>query len=142
MGKAPHATYALDVNGDINVSGAFRVNNTALANSWSAGTPTTNIFYNAGNVGIGATTTSDVDDNTAFALPTATLYVKGGATTGGTCNVVIRGGVAGQNNGKARLWLAGDSSHSSCIQSEHTGSGNSVLTFGTANGNVLPVERM
>ncbi len=141
IGVAP-ATYKLNVAGDVNCTGAFRVNNIAIANSWSAGTPTTNIYYNLGNVGIGATTTSDVDDNTAFAIPTATLYVKGGATAGGTCNVVIRGGVAGQNNGKARLWLSADASHSSYIESGHTGSGNTYLTFGTSIGNVLPVERM
>jgi hypothetical protein len=69
IGKAPHATYACDVLGDVNVSGAFRVNGTALANSWS--TSGTNIFYNSGNVGIGTTNTSDNDDNTTFALPTA-----------------------------------------------------------------------
>ena len=142
IGTTDTATYKLNVAGDINVSGAFRVGGTALANSWSAGTPTTNIYYNLGNVGIGATTTSDVDDNTAIAIPTARLYVRGGESAGGTCDVVIRGGVAGQNNGKARILLAGDSSHSSFIQSEHTGNGNTQLTFGTANGNTLPTERM
>jgi len=55
IGTAPHATYKLDVLGDINVSGAFRVGGVALANSWSAGTPSTNIYYNLGNVGIGTT---------------------------------------------------------------------------------------
>jgi hypothetical protein len=70
------------------------------------------------------------------------LYVKGGESAGGTCDVVIRGGVAGQNNGKTRLWFANDASHSAYIQGEHTGSGNTTLTFGTAIGNVLPAERM
>jgi hypothetical protein len=55
IATAPHATYKLDVLGDINCSGAFRVAGTAIANSWSAGTPTTNIYYNLGNVGIGTT---------------------------------------------------------------------------------------
>ena len=141
IGTAPHATYKLDVLGDINCSGAFRVGGVAQT-SWSVGTPSTNIYYNLGNVGIGATTTSDVDDNTSFAIPTATLFVKGGASASGTCDVVIRGGAAGSNNGKARLWLSADASHSSYIQSEHTGSGNTQLTFGTANGNALPTERM
>ena len=50
-----------------------------------------------GNVGIGTSATSDADDNATFAIPTATLYVKGGASAGGTCDVVIRGGsVAGE----------------------------------------------
>jgi hypothetical protein len=90
---------------------------------------------------VGATTTSDVDDNTSFAIPLAPLYVKGGATTGGTCDVVFRGGVAGQNNGKTKLWLASDASHSSYIQSEHIGGGATCLTIGTATGDILPRER-
>ena len=142
IATAPHATYKLDVLGDINVSGAYRVGGVAIANSWSVGSTATNIYYALGNVGIGTSTTSDVDDNLVFAIPTAKLYVKGGATTGGTCDVVIRGGVAGQNGGKSRLWLASDASHSSYIQSEHTGNGNTNLTFGTASGNALPAERM
>jgi hypothetical protein len=142
FGVAPSATYKVNVNGDINCSGAFRVNGVAIANSWSAGTPTTNIYYNLGNVGIGTTTTSDFDDNTTFAIPTARLYVRGGDSAGGTCDVVIKGGNVNGNNGKARLWLTGNNGHSSYIQSEHTGNGNSVLTFGTSSGNTLPTERM
>ena len=138
IGTVGHSTHRLDVNGSLNATSLF-VGGTAFTGSQWTGT--TNIYY-TGNVGIGATTTSDVDDNTAFAIPTASLFVKGGASAGGTCDVVIRGGVAGQNNGKARLWLAADASHSSYIQSEHTGNGNTQLTFGTANGNVLPAERM
>ncbi len=56
--------------------------------------------------------------------------------------MVIRGGVAGTENGKARLWLVSDASHSSYIQSHHTGSGNTFLSFGTSSGNALPTERM
>ena len=111
----------------------------------STGTITANggiIIPSGKYLSVGTTTTSDVDDNTSFAIPLATLYVKGGATTGGTCDVVIRGGVAGQNNGKAKLWLASDASHSSYIQSEHTGSGNTQLTFGVSSANALPTERM
>jgi len=95
-----------------------------------------------GNVGIGTTTTSDVTGNAAFAIPIASLFVKGAGTAGATCDVVIRGGLAGQNNGKAKLWLSADAGHSSYIQSEHTGSGNTQLTFGTSSGNALPTERM
>ncbi len=97
---------------------------------------------NDGSVLIGSSTNSCTDDNGNFAIPDAQLYIRGGVTTGGTCNVVIRGGIAGQNTGKARLCLLGDSSHVSYIQSEHTGSGNTQLTFGTAIGNALPTERM
>jgi hypothetical protein len=38
--------------------------------------------------------------------------------------------------------LSSDVSHSSYIQSQYTGSGNTQLTFGTTNGNALPIERM
>jgi hypothetical protein len=57
IAKAPHATYALDVLGDINVSGAFRINNTAITGSkWTNNTvDATKIYYNTGNVGIGTT---------------------------------------------------------------------------------------
>ena len=55
---------------------------------------------------------------------------------------VFRGGNAGQSGGKARLWLTSDAGHSSFIQSEHTGNGNTYLNFATANGNALPTERM
>jgi hypothetical protein len=142
IGTSPHATYKLDVNGTINATSVL-VGGAAISGSkWTNGATATNIYYASGNVGIGTSTTSDADDNATFAIPTATLYVKGGATTGGTCDVVIRGGVAGGDNGKARLWLAADASHSSYIQSHHTGSGNTTLTFGTASGNALPAERM
>ena len=38
--------------------------------------------------------------------------------------------------------MASDDSHSSYIQNEHIGSGNTQLTFGTSAGNVLPIQRM
>jgi hypothetical protein len=52
IAKAPHATYSLDVLGDINVSGVFRVGGVVLT-SWS--TSGTSIYYNGGNLGIGNT---------------------------------------------------------------------------------------
>jgi hypothetical protein len=56
IGTTPHATYKLDVLGDINVSGAFRINNNALVTNWLANTvDATKIYYNGGNVGIGNT---------------------------------------------------------------------------------------
>ena len=51
IGTTDTSTYKLNVAGDVNISGAFRVGGVALANSWSASG--TNIYYNAGNVGIG-----------------------------------------------------------------------------------------
>ena len=110
------------------------------SNQWTAGTGL--ISYNSGNVIIGTTTNSSDDGNTNFVIPDATLYVKGGAITGGTLDVVFRGGVAGQNGGKSKLWMTSDAGHSSYIQNEHTSSGNTILTFGTAASNALPVERM
>ena len=137
-------SYKLNIGGNVNIptGSSYMVNGVALSTSSTQWVGTTNIYYNSGNVGIGATTTSDVDDNVSFALPTARLYVRGGESVGGTCDVVIRGGVAGQANGKARLWLTSDAGHSSYIQSEHTVYGSTQLTFGTATTDSLPAERM
>jgi hypothetical protein len=140
FGVAPSATHKLNVLGSANVSGVYRINGSATC--WLPGATTTNIYYNLGNVSIGTTTTSDIDDNSTIAIPTARLNIRGGETTGGTCDVVIRGGVAGQINGKARLWLAGDASHASFIESEHVGAGSTQLWFATALANNLPTKRM
>jgi hypothetical protein len=145
------STGAITASGTISASGGLIVpsGNLLTANGGLTLGSTSLLTANNGMVipsgkylSVGATNTSDVDDNTNFAMPLATLYVKGGATTGGTCDVVIRGGVAGQNGGKVKLWFASDASHSSYIQSEHTGSGNTQLTFGTASGNALPTQQM
>jgi hypothetical protein len=59
--------YALDVTGDINITGSFRVNGTAFTSSSSQWTTNgTNIYYNSGNVGIGITNPSvrlDINGN-------------------------------------------------------------------------------
>jgi hypothetical protein len=55
---APHATYKLDVLGDINVSGVFRIGGvaTSAGSQWTNNTvDATKIYYNTGNVGIGNT---------------------------------------------------------------------------------------
>ena len=96
-----------------------------------------------GNLLVGTITESSVDNNSEIALPDARLYVRGAKTAAATTDIIFRGGLEGNNNGKVKIWLANDASYSSYIQSEHTGGGNTQLTFGTANGsNVLPDERM
>jgi len=50
----PNASYKLDVVGDINITGAYRVNGALFSGSkWTTATDTTRIFYSNGNVGIG-----------------------------------------------------------------------------------------
>ena len=140
IGTAPSATYKLDVNGSINAT-SLLINGTAVNQSqWI--TSGTRIYYNTGNVTIGTTTDSSDDGNVNIVTPDSTLYVRGSATASGQTNITFRGGLEGNSNGKVRIWLLNDAGHSSYIQSEHTGNGNTHLTFGTANGNFLPTEKM
>jgi hypothetical protein len=227
--------YALDVAGDINITGSFRVNGTAFSSSSSQWTTAgSNIHYNSGNIGIGTTvinekltisgtsgrhamfintttssssyvgfsnsandslaylgvdgigltnyvygaltlgtwkdkpilfttgstntekmridsngnvyigssTNSSDDNNASIAFPDSTFYVRGPRTAASTTNIVFRGGLEGNNNGKVRLWFASDAAHASYIENEHTTSGNTILMFGTSSGNALPTERM
>ena len=56
---------------------------------------------------------------------------------------MFRGGlITGTSGGKAKLWLLGDASNAAYIQGEHTGGGNTCLTFGTANRCYLPDQKM
>ncbi len=140
IGTAPSATYKLDVGGSINGT-SLLINGTAVNQSqWT--TSGTRIYYNTGNVTIGTTTDSSDDGNVNIVTPDSTLYVRGSATASGQTNITFRGGLEGNSNGKVRIWLLNDAGHSSYIQSEHTGNGNTHLTFGTANGNALPTEKM
>ena len=100
------------------------------------------VIDTANNVYIGASTNSSDDGNVNITTPDSTFYVRGARTAGATTNISFRGGLEGQNNGKVRIWLSSDAAHSSYIESHHTSSGNTQLTFGTANGNVTPTERM
>jgi len=140
IGTAPSATYKLDVGGSINAT-SLLISGTAINQSkWT--TSGTRIYYNIGNVTIGTTTDSSDDGNVNIVTPDSTLYVRGSATASGQTNITFRGGLEGNSNGKVRIWLLNDAGHSSYIQSEHTGNGNTHLTFGTANGNALPTEKM
>ena len=140
IGTAPSATYKLDVNGSINAT-SLLISGTAINQSkWT--TSGTRIYYNTGSVTIGTTTNSSDDGNINITTPDSTLYVRGSATASGQTNITFRGGLEGNSNGKVRIWLLNDAGHSSYIQSEHTGNGNTHLTFGTANGNALPTEKM
>jgi len=95
-----------------------------------------------GNVLIGSTTNSSDDGNTAFATPDSIFYVKAPNVSQGTANIYFRGGVAGGDNGRVKIWLSSDASHASYIENIHTGGGNTNLMFGTSSGNSLPIERM
>ena len=104
----------------------------------------TNVFNvsSGGNVIIGSAANSSDDNNPTITFPDSTFYVRGPRNVGSTTNITFRGGLEGNNNGKVKIWLASDTSHSSYIENEHVGSGNTDLMFGTSSGNTLPVERM
>jgi hypothetical protein len=57
IGTTDTSTYRLNVAGDVNCSGAFRVGGVAITggSKWTTATDTTRIYYNTGNVGIGTT---------------------------------------------------------------------------------------
>jgi hypothetical protein len=100
------------------------------------------VIDTANNVFIGASTNSSDDGNVNIAIPDSTFYVRGPRTIGSTTNISFRGGLEGNANGKVRIWLSSDAAHSSYIESHHTGSGFTTLSFGTSGGNALPTERM
>jgi hypothetical protein len=95
-----------------------------------------------GSVLIGSSTNSSDDGNVNITTPDSTFYVRGARTAGATTNISFRGGLEGNSGGKVRIWMSSDAAHSSYIETHHTGNGNTQLTFGTANGNVTPSERM
>ena len=82
IGKAPHATYACDVNGTINATSVLVGGNPVSGSKWTTATDTTRIYYNTGNVGIGNTN------------PTGTLCLGNSAVSGSDGFLLI-----GKNNG-------------------------------------------
>ena len=96
----------VDINGDINIGQgcSYRVNGIAQR-SWSAGTPSTNIFYNDGNVGIGTTNPTNklhiVNSSTGGNPDTGSisLYVYNPTNSAGQNSVIINR-VAGSASGK------------------------------------------
>jgi hypothetical protein len=64
---------------------------------------------------------------------------------GGTINNVklaLRNGTPGQAGGTSVLLIGGDNNHYSYIEAQHTGGGNTYLSFGTSTGAVNPTEKM
>jgi hypothetical protein len=53
LGKSPHATYTLDVNGTLNATSILMGGSTISGRKWTTATDAARIFYNTGNVGIG-----------------------------------------------------------------------------------------
>jgi hypothetical protein len=86
IGKSPHATYACDVSGDVNISGSFRINGSIISSTDSVWATTGTSIYNSntGNVGIGNTQPS-----------IAPLCVGNSVLSGSDGYIVI-----GKNNGE------------------------------------------
>ena len=94
------------------------------------------------NTIIGTSVNSSTNSDAPIQLPDAKLYVRGESTAASTTNILFRGGLSGSTNGKVRIWMTSDASHSSFIENVHTGSGNTQLSFGTAEGVALPTSKM
>jgi hypothetical protein len=98
IGKAPHATYACDVNGTLNATNILLGGSTITSSKWTAGTPSTNIYYNLGNVGIGTTDPL-----------TYKLNVNGNINTSGTLTTTGNMGVGTTDTATYKLNVNGNS---------------------------------
>jgi hypothetical protein len=95
VGIDPHSTYSIQSAGDINISGngRYRIGGSALGN-WLAGTPSTDIYYNLGNVGIGTSTVSTPLHIYNATSPTIRLE----ASTTGTPAIQLNRGTTSDGN--------------------------------------------
>jgi hypothetical protein len=143
-----YTTERLDLTYNGTTNSTLTIKQTAVGNTNNilnvTNSSSTNVFNisSSGNVIIGSTINSSDDGNPAYTIPDSIFYVKAPNVSQGTANITFRGGNVGTNDGKVRIWLASDASHASYIENTHTTGGNTVLTFGTSSGNVLPSERM
>jgi hypothetical protein len=83
------------------------------------------VVANTGNVGIGTTTPS-----------------SGFGGTIANVKLALRNGTVGANGGTSVILIGGDNNHYSSITAEHTGGGDTYLSFGTSTGAVNPSEKM
>ncbi len=60
IGTIPHSTCKVDVNGTLNVTNLLINGSVINQSKWTTGTPSTRIYYNGGNVGIGTTDPSNI----------------------------------------------------------------------------------
>jgi hypothetical protein len=143
-----YTTERLDLTYNGTTNSTLTIRQTAAGNTNNilnvTNSSSTNVFNisNSGNVIIGSATNSSDDGNVGYVFPDSIFYVKAPNVAQGTANITFRGGNAGTDNGKVRIWLASDASHASYIENTHTTGGNTILTFGTSSGNALPSERM
>jgi hypothetical protein len=118
VGKTPSSTYKIDVNGSINATSILISGTNITGSKWTTGTPSTNIYYNSGNVGIGNTNpgtyklnvtgsinaSADISSNTLYA--TTNLTSVGNAFVNNVLgfNALYNGGGANFPCNKINLW--------------------------------------
>ena len=157
--------YQLDVTGDINCTGALRVNGApVLAGAWQAGSGGA-IFYNGGNVGIGSSTptskltvVSSAISPAIFYMDTAYYFGLNANQSPGNCGFSLAAKNSGGTAQIAFIIAAGGASPNLTIGAPNTGNlvlGNMSPSGGfnqyiniidggfTAIGqNITPIERL